>query len=108
MFRGLLQRAAVRLLGTWGGILYATAVFTTLHASYLWLGSIGLVFVAGLFFAGLVWWTRSLLPAVAHATINVTVFLVAPLALQRVTIETLTVAAIYEQATVLTGAARLG
>lgn len=78
IFRGLLQRAALHALGPWG-LVYTTALFTSLHIGQLVALNLVVVFAIGLLFAGIAWRTGSILgPSLAHAAINVSLFLVAP------------------------------
>ena len=79
LFRGLLQHAASEMLGA-GSLLYVTVLFTSLHVGYGSLLNLAFVFAVGLLFAAIRWWTRSIVAsAMAHSTLNITLYLVAPI-----------------------------
>jgi membrane protease YdiL (CAAX protease family) len=78
IFRGLLQRASVDLLGL-RGIGYVALVFAVLHIGYRSLLDVLLVAAVGLFFGWVVHRTRSLLGVtLAHGLTNIVLFLVMP------------------------------
>jgi membrane protease YdiL (CAAX protease family) len=78
IFRGLMQRAALRSLGRWG-LVYVSAVFAVLHIGYLSVLDVVFVFLVGLLFALFVLRTRTLLGVtLAHGAVNITLFLILP------------------------------
>jgi uncharacterized protein len=82
IFRGLLQRAAVGLFGPGLGLTYAAIVSTVLYLGYLSWPVLGLAFVIGVLFAALRQRSASLLPAIlGHASVNISLFLIAPFVL---------------------------
>jgi membrane protease YdiL (CAAX protease family) len=80
IFRGVLQRASIDLLGGRAGIVYAAAVFAVLHIGHRSALDVAFVFLIGLIFGVAVWATRSLAGVIAaHSITNLCVFLVFPL-----------------------------
>ncbi|MHB0868233.1 MAG: CPBP family intramembrane glutamic endopeptidase [Chloroflexota bacterium] len=78
VFRGLMQRVAVELMGR-RGVLYVAALFAVLHAGYKSVVDVAFVFVVGLFFGAVAARTRSLFGVtLAHGLTNVMLFLVMP------------------------------
>jgi membrane protease YdiL (CAAX protease family) len=78
IFRGLLQRASMDVLGVWG-IGYVAILFAVLHTGYQSLPDVLFVAVVGLFFGWVVHRTRSLLGVtLAHGLTNILLFLVMP------------------------------
>jgi membrane protease YdiL (CAAX protease family) len=78
IFRGIMQRAALRSLGRWG-LVYISAVFAVLHIGYLSILDVVFVFLVGLLFALFVLRTRSLFGVtLAHGAVNITLFLIVP------------------------------
>jgi membrane protease YdiL (CAAX protease family) len=78
IFRGLMQRAALRALGRWG-LVYVNLVFAALHIGYLSVLDLVFVFIVGLLFAVFVLRTKTLLGVtIAHGLINIGLFLVVP------------------------------
>jgi membrane protease YdiL (CAAX protease family) len=81
IFRGLLQRASIDVLGLWG-IGYVAILFAVLHAGYQSLLDVLFVAAVGLFFGWIVYRTRSLLGVtLAHGLTNIVLFLVMPFVL---------------------------
>ena len=81
IFRGLLQRAAIDVLGVWG-IGYVAILFAVLHTGYQSLLDVRFVAAVGLFFGWIVFRTRSLLGVtLAHGLTNIILFLVMPFVL---------------------------
>lgn len=79
VFRGILLRTGIRLLGRRAALLYVTLVFTVLHIGLWSPVELFFVFVTGLLFGVFVLVTKSLWgAAVAHAAVNVAVYLVLP------------------------------
>ena len=78
IFRGLLQRAAIDVLGVWG-IGYVAILFAVLHTGYHSVLDVLFVAAVGLFFGWIVYRTRSLLGVtLAHGLTNIVLFLVMP------------------------------
>ncbi len=78
IFRGILQRCAVDLLGN-GGIIYVSVVFASLHISFLSAADIIFVFLVALLFAYIVHKTKMIVGVVAaHTLVNVVLYLVHP------------------------------
>ncbi len=78
IFRGLLQRAALRSLGRWG-LVYVNLVFAALHIGYLSILDIIFVFLVGLLFALVALRTKSILGVTfAHGAVNISLFLIIP------------------------------
>jgi CAAX protease family protein len=71
LFRGFLLSALARSrLGFWGGAVFSTALWTSLHAGYSAVGIVE-VFLIGIFFSWLLWRTGSLRVAIfCHALYN--------------------------------------
>jgi hypothetical protein len=81
IFRGLLQRASLDVLGVWG-IGYVAILFAVLHTGYKSLLDVLFVGAVGLFFGWVVHRTRSLLGVtLAHGLTNIVLLLVLPLIL---------------------------
>jgi len=81
IFRGVLQHSAWERWG-WRGLIYVSALFAILHIGFLsWVDAL-FVFGISMFFAWVVKKTGSLLGVtLAHALINITLYLVAPFVL---------------------------
>ena len=78
IFRGIMQRAALRSLGRWGTV-YISLVFAAMHIGYLSILDLVFVFLAGQLFALFALRTRSLLGVtLAHGAINTSLFLLLP------------------------------
>jgi membrane protease YdiL (CAAX protease family) len=78
VFRGIMQRAALRSLGRWG-LVYVSGVFAALHIGYLSVLDFIFVFLVGLLFAVIVLRTRTLFGVtLAHGAVNVSLFLLIP------------------------------
>lgn len=79
IFRGVLLRTALPLLGRWAAVLFVTVIFAALHIGFLSFVDLVFVFLVGLFFALVVLATESLLGViVAHTLTNVMLYLVLP------------------------------
>src|SRR4029078_12303107 len=71
IFRGVLQSAAIPVLGRWG-ILYVSLLFAVLHIGYLSVFDVIFVFLVGISFAYLVRNTGSILGVtLVHALTNI-------------------------------------
>jgi len=80
LFRGLLQSAAISVMGRWAGLFLAAALFAALHIGYASLLDVLFVFGVGLAFGLFVDRTRSLLGVtLAHGLTNIALFLLWPL-----------------------------
>ena len=78
IFRGVMQRAALRMLGRWG-LIYVSAMFAVLHIGYLSILDLVFVFIVGLLFSVFVLRTKTLLGVtLAHGAINTSLFLILP------------------------------
>jgi len=81
IFRGILLRAGIRVLGRRAALLYVTLVFTALHVGFVSAAELMFVFFLGLLFGVIVLVTESLWgAAVAHATANIALYLILPFA----------------------------
>ena len=79
IFRGLIQRGALRAFGRWG-IVYVSLLFAALYIGFLpitwW---IGFAFVISLYFGWIAKATRSILGvALAHGICNIALYLIIP------------------------------
>lgn len=80
LFRGLLQSAAISVMGRWPGLFLSAALFAVLHIGYASLLDVLFVFAVGLAFGLFVDRTRSLLGVtLAHGLTNIGLFLLWPL-----------------------------
>ena len=78
IFRGVLQRTAVKAFGGWG-IVYVSFLFAILHMGFLSWIDVVFVFVVALFFGWVVKRTGSLLGVtLAHGITNIGLYLVVP------------------------------
>ena len=78
IFRGVLQRAAVKALGD-RGIVYVSFLFAIMHLGFLSWADIAFVFVIALFFGWVVKKTGSLFGVIlAHGITNILLFIVMP------------------------------
>ncbi len=78
IFRGVLQRTAVAVLGGWG-IIYVSLLFTVMHIGFLSMIDVVFVFVVALFFGWVVKKTGSLLGVtLAHGITNIMLYLIMP------------------------------
>jgi len=79
IFRGILLRTGIRVLGRRAALLYVTLVFAALHVGFLSAAELLFVFFLGLLFGVIVLVTESLWgAAVAHATANIALYLILP------------------------------
>ncbi len=84
IFRGIMLRRAVELLGQNWGVLFVTLVFAAMHIFYRDLVDLVFVFCVGLFYAVVVLRTKSLWGAImSHTLANVMLYLIAPFLLFR-------------------------
>ncbi len=79
IFRGVLQRTAVAVFGSWWGIIYVSLLFAVLHVGFLSLIDVVFVFIVALFFGWVVKKTGSLFGVtLAHGITNILLYLVVP------------------------------
>jgi hypothetical protein len=79
IFRGVLQRTAVVVFGSWWGIIYVSLLFAVLHVGFLSLIDVVFVFIVALFFGWVVKKTGSLFGVtLAHGITNILLYLVVP------------------------------
>jgi uncharacterized protein len=79
VFRRVMQRPAVSLLGRWRGVVYVAALFAIMHIGYQSLIDVIFVFVVGFFFGWAVLKTDSLVGVtISHGLTNIILFLVMP------------------------------
>ncbi len=79
IFRGLMQQAGERTLGSVGSNVYVSLVFAVLHLGYQSVLDLVFVFAVSLFFGWIFTRTRSLLGiTLAHGLTNIMLFLVMP------------------------------
>lgn len=82
VFRGVMQRSSLEVLGRWG-LIYAAGLFSVLYIGYLSAAQVGFAFLVGLFFGWIVKKTGSLLGvALSHGITNVALYLVIPFVVQ--------------------------
>ena len=79
IFRGVLQRTAVEVFGSWRGIIYVSLLFAVLHVGFLSLIDVVFVFAVALFFGWVVKKTGSLFGVtLAHGITNILLYLIVP------------------------------
>ena len=79
LFRGILQGAAVGVLGPALGVVYGALYFGVLHVGYQSLADVLFVTAVGLVFGWIVLKTRSIIGvSLAHGLTNITLFLIMP------------------------------
>ncbi len=79
LFRGLLQSAAIPVMGYWRALLFVAALFAAMHIGYASLPDVLFVFLVGLAFGVVVARTRSLVGVtLAHGLTNITLFILWP------------------------------
>jgi membrane protease YdiL (CAAX protease family) len=78
IFRGLMQRAALRALGRWG-LVYTNLIFAVLHIGYESILDLVFVFLVGMLFSVFALRTRSIFGVtLAHGAVNISLFLILP------------------------------
>jgi uncharacterized protein len=78
LFRGMLQSAAMQLLGRYG-LLFVAVLFAILHVGYYSLADLIFVLLIGLSFGWMVWKTRFLLGvSIAHGLTNIGLYILFP------------------------------
>ena len=79
IFRGIMLRRAIELLGTWEGVLIVTCVFSAMHIFFRNPVDLTFVFCVGLLYALFMVRTKNLWGAIAsHTLANVILYLIAP------------------------------
>ena len=78
-FRGVLQTAAVRVMGARRGIVYVSLMFGALHVGWSSAVDVGFVTLVGLSFGWAVHRTGSIVGVtLAHGIVNIVLFIVLP------------------------------
>jgi len=79
LFRGLLQSAAIPVIGRWPALFFISTLFAVLHIGYASVIDVLFVFAVGLSFALVVERTRSIFGVtLAHAIANISLYLIFP------------------------------
>jgi membrane protease YdiL (CAAX protease family) len=79
VFRGLMQKAFITELGTWGGLFFVASVFAVLHFGYLSVLDVLFVFCVAVIFGIIVLYSGSVVGVtLAHGLTNLTLFLIFP------------------------------
>jgi membrane protease YdiL (CAAX protease family) len=82
IFRGLLQKKSIDILGVWQGIFFITLIFAVLHIGNLSLLDVLLVFCIGGFYAIVVKTTKTIIGvSISHTIVNIFLFIICPLTL---------------------------
>lgn len=82
IFRGILLRTGIPLLGRRGAVAYVSVVFASLHIGFMSAPELLIAFVVGLVFGAVVLLTRSIWGAVgSHTLANVALYLLLPFGL---------------------------
>lgn len=82
IFRGLLQKKTMDMMGAWRGMLFVTLLFAVLHIGNLSFLDVLLVFFIGGIYAVVVHKTKTIIGVtVSHTMVNVMLFIVCPLTL---------------------------
>jgi len=80
IFRGLLQKKTVDMMGAWQGMLFVTILFAVLHIGNLSFLDVLLVFFIGGLYGVVVYKTKSIIGVtVSHTMVNIMLFIVCPL-----------------------------
>jgi membrane protease YdiL (CAAX protease family) len=79
IFRGIMYRACVGILGRWHSIFYISFIFSILHISYRSVSDLIFVFTISLLFSVIAAFSRSILGiSLAHGIINVSLYILWP------------------------------
>ncbi|BDZ69023.1 CPBP family intramembrane glutamic endopeptidase [Methanobacterium ferruginis] len=79
VFRGILQKNAMKVLGTGFGLLYTSLVFTTMHIGWIYFSDLVFVFSVAMFYGYMFIKTKSIFGiTLAHGISNSMLFLVMP------------------------------
>ena len=82
IFRGLIQKKSIDLIGVWPGIFYVTLLFAVLHIGNLSLLDVLLVFCIGGLYAVVVKVTKTIIGvSISHTIVNVFLFIILTLKL---------------------------
>jgi len=82
IFRGLLQKKSIDILGVWPGILFITLIFAVLHIGNLSFLDVLLVVCIGGLYAVVVKTTKTVLGvSISHTVVNIFLFIICPLTL---------------------------
>ncbi len=82
IFRGILLREGLGILGSWGALLAVTSLFAAMHVGFLSALDMAFVFLVGLYFGFVVLKTSCIYGVIAcHALANIVLYMVAPFAL---------------------------
>lgn len=80
IFRGLIQKKAIAILGPWKGILFVTLIFAILHVGNLSILGVLLVFSIGGLYSITVYKTKTIIGVtISHTLLNVFLFIICPL-----------------------------
>jgi membrane protease YdiL (CAAX protease family) len=79
IFRGIIQKLAIPVMGSITGIIYISLIFAVLHVGFNSITDVAFVFAVSIIFATVVRSTNSLIGVImAHGTANIVLFLIAP------------------------------
>jgi membrane protease YdiL (CAAX protease family) len=82
IFRGLLQKKSINILGPWQGMLFVTLIFAALHIGNLSFLDVFLVFCIGGLYAIVVKTTKTIIGvSISHTIVNIFLFIICPLSL---------------------------
>lgn len=82
IFRGLLLKKSIDMIGTWQGILFVTLIFAVLHIGNLSLLDVLLVFCIGVLYAVVVKTTKTIIGVtISHTVVNIFLFIICPFTL---------------------------
>ena len=80
IFRGLIQKKAIAILGSWKGILFTTLIFAILHVGNLSILDVLLVFSIGGSYSIIVYKTKTIIGVtISHTVVNIFLFIICPL-----------------------------
>jgi membrane protease YdiL (CAAX protease family) len=80
IFRGLIQKKAIAILGPWKGILFVTFIFAMLHIGNLSILDVLLVFSIGGAYSIIVYKTKTIIGVtISHTVVNMFLFIICPL-----------------------------
>ena len=80
IFRGLIQKKTMNMMGAWQGMLFVTILFAVLHVGNLSFLDVLLVFFIGGLYAVVVYKTKTIIGVtISHTMVNIMLFIVCPL-----------------------------
>ena len=80
IFRGLLLKKSIEMIGTWQGILFVTLIFSVLHIGNLSFLDVLLVFCISGMYAIVVKTTKTIIGVtISHTVVNIFLFIICPL-----------------------------